>query len=150
MRRYLLDRDVLVELEDPVGDEVVRRWVGAVDDTALYLCSITVFEAQKGFSRARRKARTAKERSEIAAFEAAFRATLRAFAGRVLPVGETEAVEWGELVGAQEKNVMDRAVAAVAKTNGLVVATRNIRHFRGLGVPVIDPFRVAPSIEEPC
>ncbi len=34
----------------------------------------------------------------------------------------------------------DAMIAVVAETNGLVVATRNVRDFAGFGVKVVDPF----------
>jgi hypothetical protein len=37
--------------------------------------------------------------------------------------------------------------AAMAATFGLVVATRNVRDFRGRGVSLIDPFKGNPAIE---
>lgn len=35
---------------------------------------------------------------------------------------------------------IDALIAATATINGLTVATRNVRHFRLFGVPVVDPY----------
>jgi predicted nucleic acid-binding protein len=35
----------------------------------------------------------------------------------------------------------DLAIAATAATHGLIILTRNLRHFGPLGLPVLDPFR---------
>jgi len=148
LTRYLLDRDVLTELEDPHGDKRVQAWEGSVDDTDLFLCAITIFEAQKGFARQRRGKLTEQQAADLAADEKAFLEIREAYAGRILPVGEEEALCWAELVGAKEKNVMDRALVAVAKINGLVLVTRNLKHMRGLGVPLLDPFAKSPTVEE--
>ena len=34
----------------------------------------------------------------------------------------------------------DAMIAAVAQTNGLIVATRNVKDFAGFGVRTLDPF----------
>jgi predicted nucleic acid-binding protein len=34
----------------------------------------------------------------------------------------------------------DLLILAIAKSRNLGVATRNVTHFRGLGVPIFDPF----------
>ena len=54
---------------------------------------------------------------------------------------------WAELVGAKEKNVMDRALAAVARVNGLVLVTRNLRDVQDLGIQLLDPFVKSPTID---
>lgn len=147
MIRYLLDRNVLTELEDPHGDKRVHAWAATVDDTELFLCAVTIYEAQKGFARQRRKPLTEQQAADLAADEEAFRQIREAYAGRILPVGEAEALAWAELVGAKENNVMDRAMAAVAQVNDMVLATRNLDHMRGLGLRLLNPFANLPTIE---
>jgi predicted nucleic acid-binding protein len=40
----------------------------------------------------------------------------------------------------------DGLIAAVAESNGLIVVTRNVRHFEPLGVRVLNPW--APAIHD--
>ena len=40
----------------------------------------------------------------------------------------------------QAPGLADIAIAATAKAQGLIVLTRNLKHFAGLGVEIIDPF----------
>ena len=40
----------------------------------------------------------------------------------------------------QHPGFADVAIAATAETRGLIVLTRNTKHFRPLGVPALDPF----------
>jgi predicted nucleic acid-binding protein len=148
--RYLLDRNVLTELEDPHGDKRVHALADTVNDTDLFLCTITIYEAQKGFARRRRKKLTEQQAADLASDEEAFHEIRKAYAGRILPVAEAEALAWAELVGAKENNVMDRALVAVARVNGLVLVTRNLKDMRGLGVRLLDPFAKSPMIEEPA
>jgi len=148
--RYLLDRNVLAELEDPHGDERVHAWADTVNDTDLFLCTITIYEAQKGFARQRRRRLSQQQAVDLAADEEAFHEIRKAYARRILPVGEPEALAWAEVVGAKEKNVMDRALVAVARVNRLVLVTRDLKDMRGLGVRLLVPFADSPRIEEPA
>jgi hypothetical protein len=37
-------------------------------------------------------------------------------------------------------SVMDAMIAAIALAHAMTLATRNVRDFEGLGVPLVDPF----------
>jgi predicted nucleic acid-binding protein len=37
-------------------------------------------------------------------------------------------------------SVMDAMIASIAAAHAMTLATRNIRDFEGLGVPLVDPF----------
>jgi len=119
-----------------------------IPDVELHISAVTVMEARKGFARQRRRAATAAGRAQIAGYETDFDELLRAFGDRVLAVDMAVADRWGELLGQREVHVMDVAVAATAFVHGLVVATRNVEHFRGRRVRVIDPFRAKAVILE--
>jgi predicted nucleic acid-binding protein len=147
--RYLLDRDVLSALEDPRGNRNVHAWSDTVPDDALHVGAVTVMEARKGFAKMRAKARSDAERAEVEGYEASFAELLDAFAERLLPLDRVAAERWGEMLARREVHVMDAALAAIAAVHGLVVATRNLRHFRGRGVRLIDPFQPRPMVEEP-
>ncbi len=43
---------------------------------------------------------------------------------------------------------MDAGIAAVAKTHGLIVVTRNLTDFASFRVPCLDPFRDPPLLVE--
>lgn len=148
--RFLLDRNVLGELEDPQGDRNVRAWAATVRDRQLFIPAVAVYEAAKGFARLRRRrGMTQEEARFLDRNEEAFRAVLDAFEGRIAGIGRREAERWGTLVGAKEKDVMDRAVAAIVIEGGFVVATRNVADFRGLPVRLVNPFLREPVIVEP-
>jgi len=146
---FLLDRDVLGAAENPNGDRNVHRWLKGIPDSDLYICAVTVMEARKGFARQRAKAAAGPQRAEIAGYEADFDNLLAAYGDRVLPVDRAVGDRWGECLGQREIHIMDTAVAATAFVHGLVVATRNIEHFKGRGVPLLDPFRSKPAILNP-
>jgi predicted nucleic acid-binding protein len=48
---------------------------------------------------------------------------------------------WAKLMHRTSDALVDDAmIAATARVHGLVVVTRNVRHFKNLGVDLIDPF----------
>lgn len=53
------------------------------------------------------------------------------------------------MLAQREANIMDAAVAAIAATRGLVVATGDLRHFRGRGVRLVNPFQPRPELKDP-
>ena len=54
--------------------------------------------------------------------------------------------EWARLVQAarsagQTPGTLDALIAATASTHGLTVVTRNVSHFKMLGVPTFNPWQ---------
>lgn len=45
------------------------------------------------------------------------------------------------LAGKPKALIEDGMIAAIAKVNGLTVATRNLQHFVQFSIPLIDPFK---------
>lgn len=70
------------------------------------------------------------------------------FAGRVFAFGSATAKSCAA-IAAQRKATgrpiaeADCQIAAIARTHGAVVATRNIRDFGGCGIEMIDPRRAS-------
>jgi predicted nucleic acid-binding protein len=46
--------------------------------------------------------------------------------------------------GKSDHLIEDGMIAATARTNGLIVATRNEDDFNQLNVPVVNPFKASP------
>lgn len=72
-------------------------------------------------------------------------AILNRFSDRIVPFEPEDAFLHGRLTGELERRgrtlpASDSVIAAMALTRGLTVATRNIRHFDGLGLTLIDPW----------
>ena len=139
--RYLLDADVLRGAGSR-GHANVRAWLRAVPDQALWISAVTVLEMRRGWEVRKRQdpARAQAGLASLAALEGAY-------AGRIVPVDRDIAAEWARLLGEHDRNRDDTALAATARVRGFAVATRNIRHFRGRGVWVLDPFKAVPAPE---
>jgi hypothetical protein len=62
------------------------------------------------------------------------------YAERIL-VFDAECAEiWGRLLGPSDQNPVDKQIAAIALRYDLTVVTRNVDHFSGTGVRLLNPF----------
>ncbi len=131
---YLLDTNVLSELPRPRPHAGVLRWLGSQREIAL--SAITLEELTYGVERSKGPAR---ER---------LRGWLQALLDskpRIIPVSPLVASTAGRLRAQREASgrpvaQADMLVAACALTEGLVLATRNVRDFEGCGVALLNPF----------
>jgi toxin FitB len=69
-----------------------------------------------------------------------FQSVLEEFAQHFLIFDLDCAQFWGILVGISEQHKVDKQIAAIALVHDLTVVTRNIAHFSGTGVRVLNPF----------
>lgn len=135
MSQYLLDTNVISETTRLKPDAKVTRWLGQL--SVLTLPAVGVYEIASGIERAP----AGKKRD----FLEEWFAELLASNCDVLPFDrdaalgcaalETEARRRGRAI-----ELRDLLILAIAKAHHLGVATRNVAHFRGFGVPVYDPF----------
>ncbi|MBN1676079.1 MAG: type II toxin-antitoxin system VapC family toxin [Kiritimatiellae bacterium] len=137
--RYLLDTCVVSELTKKRPAGKVVGWVGAQDESALFLSVITFGEIQKGIG----KLPDGRKRKRLQTWVDTDLA--KRFTGRILDVGLDVACRWGQLAADAEKNgrripVLDGLIAATAFAAGLTVATRNTADMEATGVPLLDPW----------
>jgi len=64
----------------------------------------------------------------------------------ILPVSDVIANRWAILSAKAQKRgvqvtVIDGLLAATAQEHGLTMATRNVKHFSDLSIPLFDPWR---------
>lgn len=150
MTRYLLDRDVMSQLDQPDGERHVnvRAWLETIPDDRLHVSAITVMEAWKGLAAERRRAGNRSDRlSTCLRYETAFGRLVDALSDRIVAIDEPIARRWGTMLGWKDAHRLDACVAATALVHDMVVATRNVADFRGRSARVIDPFRKDPTIE---
>lgn len=135
----VLDTNVLSELMKPAPAGSVVRWIAAQPALSLYTTSITQAEILHGIMllpSGRR--RTALE----AAAEAMFK---EEFGGRILPFG-SDAARLYSLIAAERRRAgraiahFDAQIAAIARSNGAAIATRNVIDYDRCGVTVINPW----------
>lgn len=137
--RYLLDTNVLAEPAKPRPDSGVTAWLRSQSPLDLALSVLTLGEVQKGVSLLAAGAKRD-------ALETWLRAELpRQFTGRLLPVDEQVALEWGRLAAegrraGRELPVIDGLLLATCAANGLTLVTRNERDCADRGVPILNPW----------
>lgn len=132
---YLLDTNVISETVRPKPDASVSRWLGQL--SMLQLPAIGVYELASGIQRLP----TGRKRE----FLEDWLAELLASDCAVLPFDRAAALGCAVLESAARRGgrtieLRDLLILAIAKSQDLGVATRNVDHFRGFGVPVYDPF----------
>lgn len=132
---YLLDTVVLSELRKRNRIASVVEWFQNVRDADLYLSVVTIGEIEKGIRRQEQiNPQFAKELAHW------LDGVLQYYESRIVPVDINIARRWGELSATIGHTGADLLIAATALERGLVVVTRNIRHFEPTGAQVLNPF----------
>jgi len=131
----LLDTDVISALRRRDRHPSIVGWVEGQRTTDLHLSVVTIGEIERGIVRQR-------DRDPAYAHRLAdwLDKLLTWYGSRVLAIDTGTARRWGQLSGLLGHANADLLIAATALEHGLIVATRNTRHFEPTGVEVIDPF----------
>ncbi len=135
MIRYLLDTNVISETARPNPDAQVSCWLRQL--TSVTLSAVGVYEIGSGIQRLP----SGKKR----VFMEEWFAELLASDCDILPLDRDAALRCAVLEAEARRQgrtveVRDLLILGIAKSQDLGVATRNVAHFRGFGVPVYDPF----------
>jgi toxin FitB len=144
---YLVDTNVLSAGAPTKAEPAVALagWMERNSDR-LYLSVITVAEVEDGIAKARREGAHRKA-DRLAEW---LETLLHLYTDRILPVDVPTARVLGRLSdrargAGHAPGLADLAIAATAQVRGWTVLTRNLRHFRMLGVPSHDPFESLPG-----
>ncbi|HEY9422017.1 MAG TPA: PIN domain-containing protein [Thermoanaerobaculia bacterium] len=132
---YLIDTNVISETARPKPDDNVVRWLS--QRSPLVLPGIAVYEIAAGIQRL-----AAGKKRE---FLEGWLAELLGSDCDVLPFDGSAALVCAALESEARRSgrafeLRDLLILAIAKSHDLGIATRNVAHFRGFGVPVYDPF----------
>lgn len=135
----VLDTNVLSETLRPQPDRQVMAWLEAQSATALFTTTMTEAEILYGVRLLPKGRRRDKLQNVVSAvFD-------EDFAGRVLAFDDPAAVLFAE-IAAERKTLgrpisqFDAMIAAVARSRGAALATRNTRDFTDCGIALIDPW----------
>lgn len=132
---WLLDTVVLSELRKRTPNQAVLSWLTQQQDTSLFLSVVSLGEIERGIEKQRLV------NAHFAAELSHWLETLQTlYAERILPVTPPIARRWGALSAQLGNDGVDLLIAATAIGHGLVVVTRNTRHFAPTGVRVLNPF----------
>ena len=135
----ILDTNVLSALMRNAPEGVVADWLDLQPAESIWITSITLFEARLGL------ALLPKGRKRQA-LEVAFGQLLEKDLGnRVLDFDSIAATEAASLAAARQKtgrpiDMRDTQIAGIALARRATLATRNVKHFKDLNVPVVNPW----------
>ena len=135
---YLLDTNVVSELRKARKTHPnVRIWAEALPTASLYLSVISIAELEIGVLLIER--RDAKQGAILRAWMDGH--VLPTFAGRILPVESAVALRCAALHVPDPRSDRDALIAATALVHGMTVITRNVSHFEGMGIGIMNPWQ---------
>lgn len=133
---YLIDTNVISEVrKGDRCDPQVSAWYESINDSELYLSVLVLGEIRKGIERARPR-----DPKQAQALEKWLSAVQVAFAGRILPIDDETADEWGRMGANRPLSVIDGLLAATAKVHRMTLVTRNTADVINLGAKILNPF----------
>jgi len=137
---FLLDTNVVSEWVRPQPDRNVISWLAEVDEDRVFISVISFAEIRRGVE----MLPAWRRRERLAAWLA--EELPARFEERILDINPQVAETWGVLMARGQKvgltlGAMDAFVAATAEVHGLTLATRNVKDFRRLTIPLLDPWQ---------
>lgn len=136
----LLDTNVLSALMQREPDEAVVAWLDRQPSESIWTTSVTVFEVRMGLellAKGRRRSRLEKEFDRLLAED---------LDGRVQFFDRAAADAAGTIAASRQRagrtvEIRDVQIAGIASVRKATLATRNVRHFEGLGIRLVDPWQ---------
>lgn len=135
----VLDTNVVSEALRTQSDGVVEAWFAARPSSSLFITTITQAELRYGLP----LLPDGRRRNELTD---AIHTILRdGFRGRGLPFDGPAAEAYATIAAGRRTqgrpiSAVDAQIAAVARSRGAGVATRNVAEFDGCGIDLIDPW----------
>ena len=135
----ILDTNILGALMRPAPDTAVVRWLDRQPAESIWITSITLFEARFGLALLPSGRRRQRLESE---FDRLLHEDLE---NRVLDFDGAAATEAATLAAVRQKSgrpvdMRDTLIAGIALARHATLATRNVRHFADLEIPIVDPW----------
>lgn len=136
----VLDTHVLSEVLRPSPDAGVIAWLGLQSRAALFTTTVTEAEILYGI-------RLLPEGARKEALGAAVHAVFgKDFSGRLLSFDSESAAMYAEIASSRRFNgrpisQFDAMIAAIARSRGATLATRNVKDFADCGVPIVNPWK---------
>lgn len=135
----ILDTNVISDLMSDQPDHAVVHWLNRQPRNALWMSSITVYEILTGLATMPPGRRQARMRD---AFDAAFTMDFesRALEFDVAAVRAAASITARRQREGHRVDLHDTQIAGIATARRATIATRNLRHFDDLDVPVVNPW----------
>jgi predicted nucleic acid-binding protein len=135
----VLDTNVLSALMKTAPDPAVVQWLDRQPAESMWITSITVFEIRTGIdllAKGQRRNQLDEMFSDLLAYD---------LEGRVQAFDQSAAEAAGTIAAARQRQglpveIRDVQIAGIAASRHATVATRNVRHFEGTGVGLLNPW----------
>lgn len=133
------DTNVVSELMRPEPHERVVGWTDRQPVSEVFITAITLAELWYGIGRLP----TGRRRNELV--EVFDDMLTEDFAGRVLAFDDVAAAHYADLVVERERrgrpiSMADAQIAAICRSHGATIATRNVDDFANVGVDLVNPW----------
>lgn len=135
----LLDTNVLSALMRREPDRRVIAWLDGQPPESIWTTSITVFEVRLGLE-------VLADGRKRRGLEEAFARALEQDLENRVAVFDRQAAESAARIAAERRRtgraleIRDLQIAGIAAARRAALATRNLRHFEGLGLDLVDPW----------
>ena len=136
---YAIDTNVASELMRPRPAPSVAAWIAEQNAADLLLTAITEAELRYGVA----IVPAGRRRNEL---DAAMRRWLEVgFGDRVLPFDSAAARHYAEIASGRRRagrpiREADCQIAAICRSRGAILVTRNIRDFEDAGIEIVNPW----------
>jgi toxin FitB len=139
MTGLLIDTNVISEMLRPRPHPKVSEWARNIPKAKLFLSAVSFGEIRKGLTIMPTGARRTQLEQGVNALIPDW------FAGRILPMTQSIAENWGLMEGQRQLlgrplHVPDAQIAATALEHKLTLVTRNARDFDNLGLAILNPW----------
>jgi toxin FitB len=136
----VLDTNVLSALMQREPDQTVVVWLDEQPTETVWTTAITVFEVRMGLellAKGRRRTQLEQEFDRL---------LIEDLDGRVQLFDRAAADAAGTIAASRQGaghtvEIRDVQIAGVASSRKATLATRNVRHFEGLGIRLVDPWQ---------
>jgi hypothetical protein len=135
----ILDTNVLSELMQQRANPLVQQWLDRQAELSVWTTAITIFELRYGIELLPRSRRRASLEAE---FERFIEDDIQ---HRIVPFDAQAATVAAGLMALRQRtgrigDLRDTMIAGIVIASHAMLATRNMRHFDDLSVPVVDPW----------
>jgi toxin FitB len=135
----VLDTNVVSEAMRPAPSDAVLRWMAAQPSAGLFTTTVTQAEILFGLA----LLPDGRRRNDL--LVAAERMFAEDFAGRVLPFDTAAALAFAPIAAGRRRmgrptGAFDAQIAAIARSRGASLATRNVADFLDCGLSIINPW----------
>lgn len=137
--RYLLDTNVISELRKagtPKANPEVIAWANTVDADEMFISALTLMEIEKGILKFARKDPVQAHHLQRWYQER----VLIEFAWRTFDIDSSICRLCAQLHIPDERPATDALIAATAMHHDLILVTRNVKDFAGMGVMLLNPW----------